>query len=257
MQWLRLYHELLYDRKIVKIARTEQQPKSTVLGAWIGILILASESPERGHLLLTEGVPLDKDEIGDALDLHGSDLEYLLNAFINCRMLHTDGNCLIVTNWDKRQFKSDDSGERVKRYRAKQRNVSVTLHSNDHVTAPEAEAEADTETDTDKDKDEEGAPAPIAIYCDTVGQWPSPTNQEIIADRLGQTVDKAALEKAFNIWVVDRQYAATNYSGILDYYENIKANAKWHPDTKPSANGSHKETGTERAARLMKELANE
>lgn len=44
-------------------------------------------------------------------------------------------------NWQKRQYKSDNSTERVKRFRAAQRNVAETASE----TAPETETETETE----------------------------------------------------------------------------------------------------------------
>ncbi len=51
------------------------------------------------------------------------------------------GGVFTPHNWNARQFKSDVSTERVKRFRNKERNVAKRLHE----TAPEAESEADTE----------------------------------------------------------------------------------------------------------------
>ncbi len=148
MKWFRLYGELLYDRKVARIARTEQISKCTVLGAWVGILMLAHESPKRGYLMLSEGIPLEPEEIGDAIGLYGSDLTYLLAAFIDCRMLTDDHGYLSITNWKKRQFKSDDSAARVKLHREKQaKQTDVTLQKR---YSNALDTDTDTETDTEE-----------------------------------------------------------------------------------------------------------
>jgi hypothetical protein len=51
-------------------------------------------------------------------------------------------------NWNGRQFRSDTSTERVKRFRQRQRNVSETANETKPETPP------DTETDTDDDADD-------------------------------------------------------------------------------------------------------
>ena len=50
--------------------------------------------------------------------------------------------------WEKRQFKSDTSTDRVKRFRQRSSNVAVTVD----VTAPDTDTDTDTETDTKKRK---------------------------------------------------------------------------------------------------------
>jgi hypothetical protein len=57
--------------------------------------------------------------------------------------LSESGN-VTITNWNKRQFKSDDAYSRVKKYRASQ--TGMKRFRNVSVTAP------DTDTDTDTDK---------------------------------------------------------------------------------------------------------
>ncbi len=246
--WLKLWYEILDDSKMGMLS-------DRLYRRCIECFAMAGELRQNGQLPEVE-------QMAWRLRTSPEHLETELAALADVGILSQVDGQWLVTNFVKRQVKATGA-ERVARHREREKKreyyaseTPVLRNGNDNVTIRYTDTDEDTDEDTDKD--EEGAPpAPIAIYCDTVGQWPSPTNMEIIADRLGLTVDKAALEKAFNIWVVDRQYAATNYSGILDYYENIKANAKWHPDTKPSANGSQKETATERGARLMKEMANE
>ena len=49
----------------------------------------------------------------------------------------TENPVILFVNWDKRQFTSDSSKERVKRYREKKRNVTVTPD----VTPPEQSRE--------------------------------------------------------------------------------------------------------------------
>jgi hypothetical protein len=54
-----------------------------------------------------------------------------------------EGGFLTITNWSKRQFKSDDSYARVKKFRevSPKRNVSVTVNE----TVPDTDTDTDTE----------------------------------------------------------------------------------------------------------------
>ena len=64
-----------------------------------------------------------------------------IETFQNVGLITVDDNGYItITNWNKRQFRSDNTYERVKKFR------QVTAKRNVSVTAPDT----DTETDTDK-----------------------------------------------------------------------------------------------------------
>ena len=173
--WCRLYSEVLSDRKIEYICRKTQQPKVVILGAWSIFLALANDSPERGVLLLTEDISYTMvDLVGEmGLDLEtGSDI---IGAFFELGLLTDDGNAFHVTNFDKRNFTSDNSAERVRAWRAKQgdegegeapndyekSNGDVTpqgSYSNADVTPPETEAETQPEAKTDEEHAPSAAP---------------------------------------------------------------------------------------------------
>lgn len=118
--WCRLYHETLSDRKIKLVAIETGQPKPLIMGVWTSLLMLANESPERGRLLSGKGQPLSFPFMADEIGLSETDLQAILNEFMEMGMIHVDdGGVLVITNWEDRQFKSDNSTERVKRFRAK------------------------------------------------------------------------------------------------------------------------------------------
>ena len=64
-------------------------------------------------------------------------------------------------NWEGRQYKSDGSTERVKRFRERQRNVSGNVSTSFSRTGPEAEAEQ-------KQKQSRADEAPRAVQVDLV-----------------------------------------------------------------------------------------
>ena len=61
-----------------------------------------------------------------------------------------------VIKWEERQYKSDSSKERQRKYREKQKvSKSVTepkRHQNSKVTTQDTDTDTDTESDTEKDK---------------------------------------------------------------------------------------------------------
>lgn len=122
MPWFRSYSEILSDRKIIRICRITNQPKVIVVGLWITILALANDSPERGKLLLTKEIPYTTDDIVAESELPKEDVIKLLDAFRGMSMIN--GKKVIeVSNWKKRQFKSDDSSERVRKHREQQKET--------------------------------------------------------------------------------------------------------------------------------------
>lgn len=181
LPWFRLYSEILSDRKITRICARTGQPKYAVVGFWVSLLSIANESPERGLLLISDGISLDKEEIFLECGIDCETGKALLQEFIGLRMIDLDEDGIYaICHWDNRQFASDSSTERVRRHREKKReetgndtpepevttpaseNGSGTLHSNDTpenmkrfsnvgVTPPESDTDPYTESDTSKD----------------------------------------------------------------------------------------------------------
>jgi len=83
--------------------------------------------------------------------------EKLLAAFVKLDMLRFENGGWLVVNWEKRQYSSDKSTERVREFRKnKQSNGNETFHqplhdrfSNNNVTPP------DTDTDTESESESE------------------------------------------------------------------------------------------------------
>lgn len=147
MQWLRLYTEIRSDRKLRRLPPAQRW-------LWIILLVLARESPQPGKLLLSEKLPITNEDLADFAAIPIEDVEKGIEAFLEQNMISLDGNGVYFLNhWDKRQFNSDDSSERVKRYRESKRseqcNVSETLHDRyNTVTVTPPDTDTDTDTDT-------------------------------------------------------------------------------------------------------------
>lgn len=121
--WFRVYNEIAADRKIGRAATIAGLSKMHALGTWISLLALASESPQRGVLLVSDGVYVTIDEILADCDLPDT---RLITAFETLQMLDRSGDGWAIANWDKRQPASDNSSERVRRHRKTKRNETVT-----------------------------------------------------------------------------------------------------------------------------------
>lgn len=137
--WLRLHTEIRNDRKLRRLPPGQRW-------LWVVVLTIAKESPVPGWLLITEGVPMTFDDLADEAAIPASEVEAGFKAFADQKMIEQIDGVYHLRNWDKRQFASDNSTERVKKFRSKQNKNSPpplyteTLQkrfSNDNETPPE------------------------------------------------------------------------------------------------------------------------
>ena len=119
--WFRMYSEVLSDRKMDRAASISSLSRMEILGAWTGILCLASDSPVRGILLLTDTMPLTTAEIAEYVGTDSETLSAALEAFERLGMLSLDANGVYaICQWAGRQYESDTSTERVRKFRERQ-----------------------------------------------------------------------------------------------------------------------------------------
>ena len=149
--WFRFYSETLTDRKIDRVCRATSTCKALVIGTWTTILALASDSPIRGVLLLTEDIPFTVQDLAGELGIEVDLTVLIVGEFHRFAMMDYDETgTMYVTNWNGRQFASDHSTERVQRFRAKKRALQDEQGNGDETlqgcsgNAPE-QSRAETE----------------------------------------------------------------------------------------------------------------
>jgi hypothetical protein len=125
--WFRLYSEFAHDPKIQMLPEAMQR-------RYVMLMCLrCSETLETLH----------ETEIAFQLRLSEAELIDTKQLFISKNFIDKHWNLL---NWDKRQFVSDSSTMRVRKYRDKKKQPS-----NDHETLQKRQSNViDTDTDTDK-----------------------------------------------------------------------------------------------------------
>jgi len=154
LPWFRFYNETANDVKFKRIARDIQADPLTVIGAWTLILCIASKSPVRGKLLLTKDEPYTIEDLSDVLHWREQDTEVLIDAFIRLGMIACIDDAFEISHWGDRQYESDSSRDRVKKYRdrtsqERYSNVTVTLQESESDTESESESESDSDTERD------------------------------------------------------------------------------------------------------------
>lgn len=188
MDWFRFYSDAINDRKFRRIAYETQQPVATVLGIWVIVLSIASESPVRGALLIGP-LPVNENDISMAA---GCNVSETFQKFCETGLVTQVDGIWCVSAWDKRQYASDVSSDRVKAYRERVKSgqngqnppdvTPVKRYSNVTVTP------SDTDTDTDTDKilpayavsapAEQPTPAPSAKAKRTAAKKPTDPNMQ-------------------------------------------------------------------------------
>ena len=130
MRWFRLYTDILDDPKMYELSEFE-------FAMMIKMMALASKLDDGGRIAISDlalkGLVCSSTRGRTAIQV--------LPTLHRLNIISSPKLPFAFLNWEKRQYKSDDSSVRVKKHREMKR------YSNDDVTPP------DTDTDTDTDKD--------------------------------------------------------------------------------------------------------
>lgn len=137
-RWFRIYDEVIDDPKLLKL------PEAT---RWYWLAMLCAASKNGGSLPTLDDLALH-------LRVTNARAAALLTEMQKAGLVDRTENGFEPHNWNARQFKSDVSTERVKRFRNGKRNVSPTVSE----TPPETETE--TEKIADASASDAGASDP-------------------------------------------------------------------------------------------------
>lgn len=111
MRWLRLYDDTINDPKVLKL------PEAT-RWHWVAMLCIASKN---------EGALPPLDDVAIQLRVTTGKATEIMAALVKAGLLDKTETGFTPHNWNGRQYKSDVSTERVKRFRNGKRNVSETV----------------------------------------------------------------------------------------------------------------------------------
>lgn len=132
-RWFRYYDEALDDPKV-------QMLPPQLFKAWINLLCLASRNG---------GALPSLDAIMFALRLDSEEIASTTLSELSKRgLLDSNGETFHPHNWNGRQYKSDDSTDRVKQHRLRKRNGNVSVTANE--TPPDTEQSTDTDQKTEQ-----------------------------------------------------------------------------------------------------------
>lgn len=133
MQWLRLYHGTSKDPKLAACARKARCLRAEVVAVWVFALEHASEATDRGSV-----ADLTAEIISVTFDMDEEVVQTILNQFRERGMISGDR----IAAWDKRQRRTDDVADRVRKHRKKAKDSDETdvTETQNHVTETERNA---------------------------------------------------------------------------------------------------------------------
>ena len=80
------------------------------------------------------------------------------------------------------------------------------------------------------------APPAVALLHRLTNYWPGADISPALAERLGNAPDEAALAHAVELWRLSGN-KPTNWLGIIDWYDQLRADPAWTPQARFKANG--------------------
>lgn len=196
--WFRFYREVLHDAKV-------QLLDPLLFKFWINCLCLACE---------TDGYLPSPVAVSFAFHLPETTVSEFIEILMHSGLIETKRGTWYVHNWHKRQYKSDNSTERVKQFRKRFRNATSTVSE----TPPE-QIQNRAETEQKKDKEPPSA-FRVGEFEKLWGEYPSKDGK------------KAAL-KSFNASVKTLADLARIKKALANYCGHLQR----HPQ-KPVKNGS-------------------
>ncbi|MEI6309909.1 MAG: hypothetical protein WCP58_09745, partial [bacterium] len=171
--WFRLYTGICADPKLRRLPVSQRW-------AWVVVLALAKESPQPGRLLLCEGLPLRADDLADQAHITLREAEEALASFLLQGMVTEEDGIYDVVHWAKRQYLSDCSSERVRRFRQKEAALvsppaAVAMASQPAATRVFSPATALGSPSVSTAKMEDARPVQV---CDSPSSAPDETEME-------------------------------------------------------------------------------
>lgn len=184
-RWFRHYAGLARDDKMVRAALRSKQPVERVIWVWVAILESAAEINDNGRY------DFDADEAAYFLRADADELRCIESALADLGRIDSGA----VAKWGDRQFTSDTSTERVKRFRDR-KNLRGNVADEDgercetpvkrFSNAPEPETEANISILTD------GSPKPpkrqrtrIEYSEDYEGFWKAYPTDSLMSKSVG------------------------------------------------------------------------
>lgn len=174
MDWFRMYGDMPNDPKIGTLSDAEFR-------TWVELLCAACKAEREG------GTGLTKDTVNWSLRRNVTEtLQKLIEADLVC---YSETGELIICKWEKRQYASDSSTDRVRKYREKQKNQEVSSGNTDETLQKRSSNGLDTDTEQIQNREEKKKTTPDGEL------FPNVDGQVVIDFKAMRNKQKAAITK--------------------------------------------------------------
>lgn len=219
LPWLRLYTEAVDDEKLRLLAFEDR---------WHYVAILCC----KGQGILDEdNDSLLRRKIAVKLGVQVRELEEIVRRLSEVGLI--DQETLQPCGWCKRQFASDNSTDRVRRYRENKKKQQVATGNGDEtlqqrsetVTVTPAETDTDTDKGTNVPSSDSGESDPSPVRCphqDIIALYHAmlPELPVIVVSRWNESKDAVSLRTR---WKEDRRHRS------MDFWERFFATVRTNP----------------------------
>ena len=118
MQWFRVYTEIIDDPKVATM-------DGETFKVFMFLLAVACEQEKNGY------IEMSIEEMAWRIRCNVTVTLQVVSSLVTCNILtKIDDKKYLFLNWEKRQYKSDNSAERVRKYRTLQKRYSNGLEQN-------------------------------------------------------------------------------------------------------------------------------
>lgn len=147
--WFRFYVEAMSDAKVRRIPASQRW-------VWAGAMSAAKESPQPGRLIIAgTDLPMTVGDLASYCDVREKDTAAAVQLMVRLGMLAFDGDVMVVSKFNSRQFLSDDVTGRVREHRERskeqplERSYEQPLEQGSSRARGRAGSRATRDTDTD------------------------------------------------------------------------------------------------------------
>lgn len=152
IEWIKITTDMFDNRKI-KYLRTLPEGNNIVL-IWVMLLTMAGRCNSSGMIFLTENIPYNTKMLADELGFDENVVKIAIASLENLNMVSTDSGCICIPGWEEYQNTDnlekirEQTRNRVKKFRDKQKQIACNVTSNVTVTQCNAtEEEKEIEED--------------------------------------------------------------------------------------------------------------
>jgi hypothetical protein len=220
--WLRLYTEILHDPKIRGLSADEFR-------GWIFTLLIAKEHDQNGMLPDEETIIFAlRVQLRSWHRLRG----VLLRRGLLDRLQTTEGERFKIHGWEARQYKSDTSADRMKRYRERQNAVTCDVTPTVTVTRSENREQRTEKTPPSPPSSNEPPVDSDTRIMALVESWPTPKGRQVGLHALAQTISESANPEATlrgmeSVWPGWVRYHAANEERFRPRLDRFVRSLDW------------------------------